>query len=246
MSGETAGPSIEARFQQYSSELDEHYDRRERIVKTSRDVTALSKKLIFHLHRITQKKPQVILVEAKPKLDDLKKLLGSLQEDLEGERYWRYQRQISPGIQEFIEAATFLHFLSASYALLTIEELRQSLPLPVTNEDFLLGVADLTGEVMRYGINSVGKSGDPTDLAAMSKEMAAFIRLCIAGLDPLAPNIRSMFDKIRVSRQSLRKLEDTSYALTVRGAEYKDFPDALKDLVRRISSRPDEEDSRDD
>jgi predicted translin family RNA/ssDNA-binding protein len=30
-----------------------------------------------------------------------------------------------------------------------IEELRAQLPLLVTDEDFLLGVADLTGEVMR-------------------------------------------------------------------------------------------------
>ena len=91
-------------------------------------------------------------------------------------------------------------FLSADYTLMTIEDLRQQTPLPVTSEDFLLGVADLTGEVMRwdlrsysagarklmsrvlrYGINSVGKAGDPTDLAASSKEMAAFVRMCIAG-----------------------------------------------------------------
>lgn len=84
--------TIEARFQQYSLELDEHYDRRERIVKTSRDVTALSKKLIFHLHRITQRKPAAILNEAKPKLEELRNLLASLQQDLEGERYWRCGR----------------------------------------------------------------------------------------------------------------------------------------------------------
>jgi hypothetical protein len=60
---------------------------------------------------------------------------------------------------------------------------------------------------------------------------------------------QSMFDKIRVSRSSLRKLEDSelyldaapkvvltsftaSYALVVRGAEYANFPEALKDMVR--------------
>ena len=32
-------------FEQFRSELDEHHDRRERIIKASRDVTAASKKM---------------------------------------------------------------------------------------------------------------------------------------------------------------------------------------------------------
>jgi hypothetical protein len=32
-------------FEHFRSELDEHHDRRERIIKSSRDVTALSKKM---------------------------------------------------------------------------------------------------------------------------------------------------------------------------------------------------------
>jgi len=32
-------------FETFRDELDEHHDRRERVVKTSRDVTALSKKM---------------------------------------------------------------------------------------------------------------------------------------------------------------------------------------------------------
>jgi hypothetical protein len=32
-----------------------------------------------------------------------------------------------------------------------------------------------------YGINSVGRTGDPHDLASVSREMADFVRLCIAG-----------------------------------------------------------------
>jgi len=32
-------------FENFRNELDEHHDRRERIIKTSRDITALSKKM---------------------------------------------------------------------------------------------------------------------------------------------------------------------------------------------------------
>ena len=81
--------SIQQQFQAYSGELDVHFDRRERIIKTSRDTTALSKKLIFLLHRVTQRKPASVLNEARPKLEEIRQLLASLQDDLEGESYWR-------------------------------------------------------------------------------------------------------------------------------------------------------------
>lgn len=77
---------------------------------------------------------------------------------------------MSPGLQEFVgcqypqlatsidpvfasaqvEAATFLHFLASSYILITLDDLRTQMPLHLTVDDYLLGVADLTGEVMRW------------------------------------------------------------------------------------------------
>jgi hypothetical protein len=38
-------------FLTFRKELDEHHDRRERVIKASRDITALSKKMIFSLQR---------------------------------------------------------------------------------------------------------------------------------------------------------------------------------------------------
>ena len=38
-------------FEGFKAELDEHHDRRERIIKAGRDVTAGSKKIIFALQR---------------------------------------------------------------------------------------------------------------------------------------------------------------------------------------------------
>ncbi|KAK5014861.1 hypothetical protein LTR60_003150, partial [Cryomyces antarcticus] len=36
-------------FETFRAELDEHHDRRERVIKASRDITAASKKIIFSL-----------------------------------------------------------------------------------------------------------------------------------------------------------------------------------------------------
>ena len=41
----TSSSQIISIFEAFRDELDEHYDRRERIIKISRDITALSKKM---------------------------------------------------------------------------------------------------------------------------------------------------------------------------------------------------------
>ena len=38
-------PGMIAMFETFRAELDEHHDRKERVVKASRDITALSKKM---------------------------------------------------------------------------------------------------------------------------------------------------------------------------------------------------------
>lgn len=43
--GNEEGPVIQSIFENFRSELDEHHDRREKIIKASRDITALSKKM---------------------------------------------------------------------------------------------------------------------------------------------------------------------------------------------------------
>lgn len=48
--GNEEGPVIHSIFENFRSELDEHHDRRERIIKASRDITALSKKM-YESHR---------------------------------------------------------------------------------------------------------------------------------------------------------------------------------------------------
>lgn len=39
------GPLFQSIFENFRAELDEHHDRREKIIKASRDITALSKKM---------------------------------------------------------------------------------------------------------------------------------------------------------------------------------------------------------
>lgn len=103
-------------FEGFRDELDEHNDRRgftfyascplvrstitgERIIKTNRDITNLSKKLIFQLHRIAQDEstPEgraAAIGRAKNKFVEVQKLYQRLQEDVAGERGWKYARSV--------------------------------------------------------------------------------------------------------------------------------------------------------
>lgn len=91
-------------FTSFRSELDEHQDRRERIVKQSRDITAASKKLIFSAHRITNTPRDKVIKDVEGKLKELKSMFAKLTVEVSGENFWRYERSISPGIQEYVRS----------------------------------------------------------------------------------------------------------------------------------------------
>jgi predicted translin family RNA/ssDNA-binding protein len=56
---------------------------------------------------------------------------ANLAEKLEfaGDRFWRYQRQVSPGLQEYIEALSFAHYLQSG-TLITFDAVQRSLSSP--------------------------------------------------------------------------------------------------------------------
>ncbi|GAA6015604.1 hypothetical protein JCM10207_008141 [Rhodosporidiobolus poonsookiae] len=277
-------------FASYRTELDAHYAQRERIVKLSRDITALSKQLIFALHRIgSGKSKQVVFSEVEGKMDELRRLFEKVQGEVRGEDFWRYERSISPGIQEYLEGFTFYYYLQ-HHTLPTLAEAQASLlppppaptaaadafstdasapstdtaaapaPVPVpapeqdeappqpyllvTVEDYLGGVSDLTGELMRLAIASVGRNlSDSLAGAAKGGEgdfanieyIGNLVRDIKGEMDPLAMHCRWLPKKLQVLDQSLAKIETASYNLRIRGAEYKDSPAMLQALARKMA-----------
>jgi predicted translin family RNA/ssDNA-binding protein len=77
-------------FTTFRSELDQSQAQRERIVKISRDITALSKQMIFALHRVASgKKWQDVKKEVEAKLRDLRILFRKVQDEVKGEDFSR-------------------------------------------------------------------------------------------------------------------------------------------------------------
>jgi len=102
------------------------HDRRERLIKLSRDITIGSKRVIFLLHRAANDGLDAVLHEADEKLDSMRLLINKIASELEGEDPMLYHRAFSPGIQEYIEAVTFKNYLVTG-ELASIEDINRQL-----------------------------------------------------------------------------------------------------------------------
>lgn len=60
------------------------------------------------------------------KLREVQDIYARLRIDLEGDKFWRYERQVSPGLQEYIEALSFAHYLDHG-TLITFGEVQNTL-----------------------------------------------------------------------------------------------------------------------
>ena len=245
--GSTSSPYV-SMFEEFRSELDEHYDRRERIIKASRDITAASKKLIFTLQRVRQLQqplPGHVIKGNKPHLDNIASQFSLVSTDLQDLNAYRYARQISGGCQEFVEAASFEHYLTNARLLSHAEanELMKSLDangpgVDLSAEDYLLGIYDMTGELMKFSITAMATNGTlpliassesivdaaedqvisstPRNILTDMRDLRSAMESLTAGSGPFAKDVEK---KMEVMQASVEKVEKALYSLTVRGAE---------------------------
>ncbi|KAF5355654.1 hypothetical protein D9756_004214 [Leucocoprinus leucothites] len=233
-----------AHFESFRTEIDDYNDRRERLIKASRDITNLSKKVIFLLHRIALENDDTSYARAAKrgfaKLCEVQNIYAGLSHELAGDRYWRYQRQVSPGLQEYIEALSFAHYLQHG-TLISFQTVQRSLSSPdgvpyfsLTVSDYLLGLSDLTGELMRFAISGLSshKGG-----RAKATQVCAFVRACKADFEHYTPFVPDLRKKQAITSQSLEKIEDAAYTIVVRSSEYDLPPEILDDIVAQSISR---------
>lgn len=103
--------------------------------------------------------------------------------------------------------------------------------LYLTPSDFLLGLADLTGELMRLCINSVG-SGN----RKLPFELLPFFRALFCGFHSFGSGVKYMNPKRSVLRSSLGKVENVCYTLKVRGSEIP--KQMLMDVINTAQTEP--------
>ncbi|XP_043194857.1 translin-associated protein X-like [Amphibalanus amphitrite] len=246
---------VTAMFRGFASQLDSKHDLYERLVKKSRDVTIESKRIIFMLHRVTsEEQDRQVLEEAAGRFRQLEGgTLRQIAEELAGHDPYLYLRAISPGLQEYIEALSFYHYLLNDRVISCAEvqqrltypggsaepasgaepsttageppppaetgpgegEVGDPLRLPLPYHEYVLGLADLTGELMRRCISSVssGQLEECWRLCALLRTIhEGFVNIGNTGP-------REITRKLATLRQSLTKVENACYQLKVRGEE---------------------------
>jgi len=249
---------VQVMFSEISVYLDSRHDKKERIVKLSRDITIESKRIIFCLHRIRDEADpsrEAILEEADTRLQEVREnLWRQVAKEIETEDHHQYLRAYSAGLQEWIEALSFYHFLRNN-KIISYEEVSMQLVFEESNNvnvenktdtpadtitmstedsietsesqtkpsfvtippsEFILGIADLTGELMRNAINALGAGNMEVCFTLLE------ILQCMAeGFGQIdkkdAP--RDFGQKLWTLKQSCKKVEAACYAISVRGSE---------------------------
>ncbi|EPB83682.1 hypothetical protein HMPREF1544_09532 [Mucor circinelloides 1006PhL] len=158
--------------------------------------------MIFALHRAIQaNNNSPNYQEADQRQKEIIALFKKLAVDIQG---LHYHRSFSGGFEEFIEAIAFYHFL-VHKTVITKEQVdgyfkdeQGQMWVPVKTEDYILGLADCTGELMRYAIYVVSTDFDIIATSYMPQ----------------------LSKKLGALKGSIKKVEQACYTFQIRGSEY--------------------------
>ncbi len=121
---------------------------------------------MYRIRKLQEPIPESVVKGNKQYYDTISTQFASISRDLQGLNAYRYARQISGGCQEYVEAASFEHYLKTASILLYEDAASQMRSLDadgpgveLSPEDYLLGIYDMTGELMKFAITAMATSG---------------------------------------------------------------------------------------
>jgi len=176
-------------FEKLQKHLEEQEEKREEIIQSSREVIKLSKQVIYALHRDDKKTAELSFKEISPYLKRLK----------EGKNY--DTNMASVALQEYVEAACYKALIEKSILPSDVE-------LKVDPEEYLLGLCDLTGELMRKAVNAAIQNDKETVIKI--RELVDEIYGFFITLNLRNGELRKKSDAIK---WNLRKIEDVLLSL---------------------------------
>jgi len=178
-------------FEQIRKDMESFEEKREEVIKTSRDIIHISKQIIYSVQRHEVKEAEKFVKDIKFKVESLPKT--------------HFDTDIQyVAIQEFVEAMTFLGFVK-NKKIPTRKELN------VDIESYLLGLCDLTGELVRQAVNYVinKKNTEALEIKKVVEEIyGEFLKFNLRG-----GNLRKKADAIK---WNLKKLEDLALSITLK------------------------------
>ncbi|MDI6737137.1 MAG: hypothetical protein QME12_01315 [Nanoarchaeota archaeon] len=178
-------------FSEIRKELKESEEKRESVIRKSRDIIMLSKQIIYSAQRGDLKKAEDICGE-------IKKLVSGLPKEYCG------TDMESVAVQEYVEAVCFFEFVKN-------KKLPSRKELGADTENYLLGLCDLTGELVRQAVNAtINKRYDE---ALHIKDFVSEIYGEFLQFDLRGGQLRNKADSIK---WNLKKLEDLALTISVK------------------------------
>lgn len=182
---------LRKRFEQFE-------EQRELLIAKSREIVNLSKQAIYGVHRGSLDEAGKLIKGMEGKIAELKKItehFSSLD----------YSGSSKVAVQEYVEAVTLYEFVKN-------KKIPSSAKLNVEPEYYLLGLCDLTGELVRMAINAAIKGN--FNHALEIKDCVAAIYGEMLKFDFRNGELRKKFDGIKYD---LKKLEDLALDIKLRG-----------------------------
>jgi len=163
------------------------------IIQLSREIIKLSKKVIYALHRNDIKGAGDAVKDMDKKVKDLESAAKTAKSHTSG--------SYKVAIQEYVEALCF-------YELMKNEKIPKNSDLKLDPEYYLMGLIDLTGELVRKAINSAIKGDYKTSIKLKDLVSELYDELML--FDFAGGELRKKFDSIKYD---LKKLDDLALNL---------------------------------
>ncbi|MFH1591048.1 MAG: hypothetical protein ABIC95_03900 [archaeon] len=177
-----------------------HDSAREKVIKASRDVIHLSKQIISAVHRRD-------IPAAQKKEKDIRKAVKTMRAQAKGPL--ASQGAMKAAHQEYVEALLYLRYV-------TDGDLATPQQLDVEFDSYLLGLCDLSGELVRRAVNQ-GLDGNYEEVYATHRFVTAIYNELLQ-FDFYGGELRKKFDSIK---WDLKRMDEMVFALKVRGMRGK-------------------------
>ncbi len=183
-----------ADFSKIREEMHSLDSKREEIIQLSREIINISKQVIYAAQRNDLKEAENAIRLIKSKVKKLKKINISADTNIN-----------SVAFQEYVEAVSFYEFVRN-------KKIPAKASLGVSAEDYLSGICDLTGELVRKAIYDVIHK--KFDEAERIKELVHDIYGEFLKLHLRNGELRKKSDSIKYN---LKKLEEVMYDISLKG-----------------------------
>jgi translin len=193
--------NVHGSLDEINRELRNIEERREILIKNTRDMVMLCSKSIIALHNNEMDNACIKISQAKIMLDKFKEYAKT---DL--------QKYIAVAEQEFVEAFVLKSIVEES-------SLPSKIELNVSSSSYLTGLLDCIGEVKRmvYDRMRAGKADDATKLFAIMQDLYSIV-YPFAVYDNLIPGLRRKLDVSKMLIEDIRAVitEETRRAIIIK------------------------------